>query len=368
MIPKHKGNGVVLQYFPGYFLIGCLVFAFIFLYLVMKPFLTVLILAAIFSTTFYPLYKWIYKLFKNRAMLSALVTCFLVLTLIIIPLLLFVLLLARQAVDIYTFIQHQVSSGGFDQYLKWQAGNFLYDFYQANLTQLNTIIDVNSLDLKKNLTELARSVSTFLVGQSASLLKGVGGILFSFFILLFAMYYMLKDHKEITEKLMKVSPLPLEYELELFKKFKEMSRATVYGIFLVSIIKGILGGIGFLIAGIPNPLFWGTAIGIFSLVPLFGATIIWLPAALLLIVNGHMVPGVFLLIWGTLVVSTIDNIFQAFFIGNQANLNPLLVFMAVFGGIGLFGLLGVIFGPLILTIFFTFLHIYELEYKHILHH
>ncbi|MFO0781094.1 MAG: AI-2E family transporter [Candidatus Gracilibacteria bacterium] len=368
MVPKHKGNGVVLKHFPGYFLIGCLIFSFVFLYTVMKPFLTVLILAAIFATTFYPFYKWVLKLFKDRAALASIVTCILILTLIIIPLMVFVVLLAKQAGDMYLFVQHKVASGEFDQYLRWQQGNFFYDFYQSNLTQLNSIVDVNTLDLKKNLTDLARNVSTFLVGQSATLLRGVGGVLFSFFILLFAMYYLLKDHKEITKKLMKISPLPLEYELELFKKFKEMSRATVYGIFLVSILKGILGGIGFLIAGIPNPLFWGTAMAIFSLVPLFGATIIWLPAALLLIFNGQMVMGIFLLLWGTFLVSTIDNFFSAYFIGGQANLNPLLVFLAVFGGIGAFGLLGVIFGPLILTIFFTFLHIYELEYKQILHH
>lgn len=366
MVPKHKGNGVVLKHFPGYFLIGCLLLSCLFLYWVMRPFLTVLILAAIFATTFYPVYKRILKFFGNRSTLASFVTCFLVLILIIIPLMLFVLLLARQAVDIYTFVQHKVASGEFDQYLRWQQGNFFYDFYRANLSQLNSIVDVTALDLKQNLTDLARYVSSYLVGQSAMLVRGVGGVLFSFFILMFAMYYMLKGNKEITKKLMKISPLPLEYEMELFKKFKEMSRATIYGIFLVSVIKGILGGIGFMIAGIPNPLFWGTAIGIFSLVPIVGATIIWLPAAILLIINGQTLPGVFLLFWGTFFVSTIDNIFQAFFIGNQANLNPLLVFMAVFGGIGLFGLLGVIFGPLILTLFFTVLHIYELEYRQIL--
>jgi predicted PurR-regulated permease PerM len=368
MIPKHKGNGVVLKHFPGYFLIACLIFSTYFLYKVMQPFLTVLILSAIFATTFYPLYKWILKLFRERAMLASLVTCFLILFLIIIPLLIFVVLLSRQAVDIYAFLQHKVTSGEFDAYLRWQPGNLLYDFYQANLTHLNNVVDVEALDLKKNLTDLAKNVSTFLVTQSATILKGLGAILLSFFIMMFAMYYLFKNHNEITKKLMKISPLPLEYELELFKKFKQMSRATIYGIFLVSIIKGILGGIGFVIAGIPNPLFWGTAIAVFSLVPLVGPTIIWLPAALLLIANGQVLPGIFLIVWGTFIISTIDNFFQAFFIGKEANLNPLLVFLAVFGGIGLFGLLGVIFGPLILTIFFTFLHIYELEYKHILHH
>lgn len=363
---KNKGNGVVLPQFPGYFLFACLIGIGIFMYMVMKPFLTVLVLAAIFATTFYPLYKRVLSVFQKWPGFASFVTCMLVLFLIIIPLFLFVLLLARQAVDIYIFLQHKVTSGEFDQFIQWKQGNLFFDYYSANYAQLSRIIDVNNFDIKQNLTDLARSISTFLVSQSATLVRGLGGILGSFFILMFAMYYLLKDHLKITAKLMKISPLPLEYELELFKKFREMSRATVYGIFLVSVIKGILGGIGFLIAGIPNPLFWGTAIGIFSLLPLVGPTIIWLPAAVLLILNGQVTQGVFLLIWGTAVISTIDNIFQAYFIGGQANLNPLLVFMSVFGGIAVFGLLGVIFGPLILTLFLTFLHIYELEYRDIL--
>ena len=368
MISKHKGNGVALKNFPGYFLIGALIVSFILLYSVLSPFVTVLILSAIFATTFYPLYRRFLKLFGKRRGLAAFVTCILVLTLIIIPLVIFVLLLAREAVDIYSLIQNKVTSGEFDQYIKWQPGNFVYDFYKTNFLQLNSVIDLNALDLKTNLTELARNVSGFLVGQTAAIVKSIGAVIFSFLILMFTMYYMLKNNEGIIKKIMRVSPLPLEHELELFRKFKEMGRATLYGIFLVSVVKGVLGGIGFAIAGIPNPLFWGTAMALFSLIPLFGPTIIWLPAGVLLILNGQLIPGIFLLIWGTLVISTIDNIFQAFFIGKQANLNPLLVFMAVFGGIGMFGLLGVIFGPLILTIFFTFLHIYELEYKKILRH
>ena len=338
------------------------------LFWLFRPFLTILILAVILATGFYPMYKKILVLFRNRARLASLTTCFLILTLIIIPVIFFVLLLAREAVDIYNVVQTKVSTGEFDHYLKWQQGNIIYDLFDPGVGQFKSVIDLQSMDLKQSVTDVARSVSGFLVSQSAMLIKGAGAVLLGFFILLFAMSYLFKDHKAFTQKLMKVSPLPLEYELELFRKFKEMSQVTLYGIFLVSIIKGALGGIGFWIAGIPNPLFWGTIMAFFSLVPIFGPTLIWLPAAVFLLLNGQTIPGVFLLLWGALLVSTIDNFFQAFFIGSKANLNPLLVFLAVLGGIALFGLVGVIFGPLILTIFFTFLHIYELEYKDVLHH
>jgi predicted PurR-regulated permease PerM len=146
-----------------------------------------------------------------------------------------------------------------------------------------------------------------------------------------------------------------------------MSLATLYGIFLTSIVQGIIGGIGFAIAGIPHALFWGTAIALFSLIPVVGTSVVWVPASLILIATGNLTSGIFLFCWGILIVSTVDNFLRAFLIGGRTNTNQLLMFLSVFGGIGMFGLVGVIFGPLILTLFFAFLHIYELEYDKVLH-
>ena len=368
MPKKNNADVVTIRQFSGYFLMTCIVISFLLMFWLFRPFFTVLVLAAVLATTFYPLYMWFLRLMRNRARLASFTTCFLVLVLIVIPLIILVFLLARQAVDIYHFVESKVASGEIDRYLQWQKGNFFYDLFDPNAGQLGAYIDLRSFDIKQNLTDLARNVSGFLVNESASILRGVGGLILNFIILLFVMYYFFMDHKAITNRLMKISPLPLEHEMRLFQKFKEISRTTLYGIFFVSIAKGLLGGIGFAIAGIPNPVFWGTVMAFFSLVPVFGATLIWLPAAILLIMNGQMFQGIFLLLWGTLFISTIDNIFSALFIGNRVKLNPMLVFLSVLGGIGLFGLVGIIFGPLILTIFLTFLHIYELEYKEILHH
>jgi predicted PurR-regulated permease PerM len=364
---RKLGDGIVIKNFPGLFLLACIIISFVYLFQVFEPFLTILVLAAILATAFYPLYKRLLKAFKNRARLASVTMCVLMLVLIIVPLLVFILLLGRQAFSTYGFIQGEVQSGALDQYLKWQPGGIIYDSLASIKDQLGSAVDFNSIDLKKGITESAQVVTSWLAGQSASILKSFGGVLLSFFILVLALYYFFKDADGIMKKLMVLSPLPLEYEVVLFKKFKEISLATLYGIFLTSIAQGIVGGIGFVIAGIPNALFWGTAIAVFSLVPMVGTSLIWFPASVVLIATGNIQAGVFLFLYGLLVVSTVDNFLRAFLIGGRTNTNQLLTFLAVFGGIGMFGLVGVIFGPLIMTLFFTFLHIYEMEYDKVLH-
>jgi predicted PurR-regulated permease PerM len=367
ILTRRKGDGIIIRNFPGYFLIFCIVLSGWFLIDVFRPFFTILILAAIMATAFHPLYKRILKAFKGRARLASITMCFLVLVLIIVPLLLFVLLLGKQAFDTYSFIHLQVQNGVLDPYIKWQSGGMIYDSLGVIRDNLGNAVDFKNIDIKSGITESAQVVTSFLAAQSAAILKGFGGLLLSFFILILAMYYFFKDAQWIVKQIMILSPLPQEYEIEVFKKFKEISLATLYGIFLTSIVQGIIGGIGFVIAGIPNALFWGTAMAVFSLVPVVGTSLIWLPASAILLATGHIQAGVFLFLWGLLIVSTVDNFLRAFLIGGRTNMNQLLTFLAVFGGIGMFGLVGVIFGPLILTLFFTFLHIYELEYDRVLH-
>jgi predicted PurR-regulated permease PerM len=364
---RQRGDGVIIKNFPGYFLILCLVLSFIFLFKVLQPFLTYLILAAVLATAFYPVYSRILRLFKNRSRLASVATCFLILFLIIVPLLIFILLLGKQAYDTYNFIQHHLQNGFLDPFIKWEKGGVVYDWLSTIRSQVGPVIDIESIDLKKNITDVARTVTSFLATQSASVLKGFGGLLLGFFIMFFALYYFFKDAKIIIKKVMILSPLPKEYEIELIKKFKQISLASLYGIFLTSIAQGIVGGIGFAIAGIPSPIFWGTAIAFFSLVPVIGTSIVWLPASLILLASGNVVGGIFVFFWGLLLVSTVDNFLRAFLIGGRTNTNPLLTFLAVFGGLGMFGLVGVIFGPMILTLFFSFAHIYELEYDKVLH-
>jgi predicted PurR-regulated permease PerM len=361
--PKKLLDGIVISNFPGYFLVACLIVTGGILLGVFWPFLTTLILAAILATAFYPLYQWILKLFKNREILASLVTCFLIVVLIIVPLFIFIVLLGRQAVDAYDFVQEQVKAGVLDDIIQWAN-----DFIAYVREMLKGLIDIESIDIKSTIIDLAQSFSSFLVDKTSDILKSFLWILFSFLVLMFSLFFMFKDADKIISRIMTLSPLPDEHEAGLLDKFEEISHATLYGIFLTAIVQGILGGIGFAIAGIPNALFWGTTIAVFSLVPFIGTGAVWFPAAVILLLGQHWFGGIFLLLWGALIVSTVDNFLRAYLIGERTKMNQLLMFLAIIGGIWFFeGLVGIIFGPLVLSLFFAFVHIYEMEYDKVLH-
>lgn len=364
-----SGQGVVIASFPGYFLLACIVVAGYFLLQVFQPFITILIFSAILATAFFPLYKKVLSALKGRERVSSFITCLLVLFLIIVPLLFFIFLLGRQAGDTFVFVQQNVQNGSLDGLLKWENGGVIYDSLGFAREYLGDFVDIDSLNLRESIVDVAKTVTSVLAQQSANILKGALWLLISTFIMFFSMYYLFKDHEYIMDRVMTLSPLPDRHEQALFRKFKEISLATLYGIFLTAFIQGIIGGIGFFIAGVPNVLFWGTAIAFFSLVPILGTSIIWFPASLFLLASGNIFGGLFLMAWGGLLVSTVDNFLRAYLIGGRTKMNQLLMFLSIFGGVWAFkGLIGIIFGPLILTFFFAFLHIYESEYDKVLHH
>lgn len=364
---KKPGKGIIINDFPAYFLIICLIVAGYFLYQIMGPFVETLILSAIAATAFYPLYQKILAVFKYKSRVASLVTVLLVMVLIVVPLFIFFVFLVRQTTDTFVFIQDQLKHGILDPYIKWEPGGFLYDILGNLRSYANGIIDFDSIDIKGSIVDSSKFIISVITDKTTDILKGFGWFLLSLFVFVFSLYYLFKDADYIVDKITTLSPLPDEHEARLFTKFKEISLATLYGIFFTSIIQGILGGIGFFVAGVPNALFWGTAIAIFSLVPLTGAASIWFPVSIFLLISGNLWGGIALFLWGMLVVSTSDNFLRAYLIGGKTNMNQLLTFLAVFGGIMVFGLSGVIFGPLILNLFFAFLHIYEREYDKVLH-
>ena len=184
--------------------------------------------------------------------------------------------------------------------------------------------------------------------------------------MIFAMFYFIKDGSVIVKKIMALSPLPEPYEKKLFHRLKTMINATLYGTFFTAIIQGFLGGIGFAIAGISQPILWGTVMAFFALAPYVGTAFVWVPAVLILLFTGSFGAGIFLLIWSVLLVSTIDNFLLPYLIGSSAKTYSLLTFLCVIGGIYVWGFPGLVLGPLVLTLLIAMSEIYEAEYRPLL--
>lgn len=364
-IPKEKEQSLIVEKLPGYFLIVATLVALYYLFDVLRPFISILALAAVLAIAFYPFFKWVLKYVKYKGVASAL-SCLFVILVIIVPLILFTLLLANEAANTYTSVRQQVDSGAFDKYLEWKQGGVFYDLKNNIETFINPFVDVSTLDIKKSIVDTAQSLSSYLFKQASGILATIFSSLFSFVLLLFAMYYFFKDGDELVKRLGSLSPLPGLYENELFRKMDSMVKAIFIGVFLTAVIQGTVGGIGYAIAGVSNPIFWGTATGFFSFVPVVGTAAIWLPTAIILAAMGNYGAAIFVFIWGFFVVGTVDNFARPYLIGGRAKTYPLATFFVILGGIFTMGLKGIIFGPLILMVVMSLLHIYEIEYKKVL--
>lgn len=354
-------RSLIIEKLPGYFLIVCLTAVFGLLIWVLKPFLTVIFVAAVLTIAFYPIYRRVLKLFRGWERSASLVTCLLVILVTVAPLTVFTIMLTDEGVQTYELIQEKMDSGVFDKYIEWLNNSF------DNLKdRLESVVDVGRLDVKKDIVNLAQNLSSFLVLQTANLVKSVSDLVFKFMVMLFAMFYFFKDGTRLVARIGKMSPLPKVHEQLLFAKLGSMVKAIIIGVFLTAILQGLVGGIGFAIAGISSPVFWGTAIAVFSLVPLVGTAIVWVPAAVILAVLGSYGAAIFIFLWGLLIIGLVDNVVRPYLIGGKARTYPLMTFFVILGGIWTMGIQGIIFGPILLMLFMSFLHIYESEYSKVL--
>ena len=353
---------IFIEKLPGYFLIFCLIISLYFLFSIVAPFMTVMAVSAVFVITFYPVFRKFEKWFKGRRGLASIVTCLIVIFAIILPIAVFILLVASEAVTAYDVIRQKMESGFFDQYLQWSQGGFFYDLKN----QIDPVISLESLDIKQGIVNAAQNVSGFLVSQTTVLIKSLTALLLDFVILLFSMFFLFKDGDKLVAKIGYLSPLPAKYETQLFGKLKDMVNAVVIGGFFTSMLQGFLCGVGLAIAGVSSPVFWGAVAMFLAFVPMVGTALVWLPAGILMLISGEYTWGIFLIVWGAAVVGTIDNFVKPILIGQKAKAYPLVIFFVVLGGIFTMGLKGLIVGPLVLMAFMSLLHVYEIEYSKVL--
>lgn len=364
-----KKSQLTIPNFAAYFLIASLGLLFYLLYTLYQPFLTALIFAVFFATIFYPMYRFINRILGGHKRFASIVTCLLTLLIIAVPLTFFMTVLLIEAVNAFFDIAIKFQSGYFNQYFEWWTqGNWIYDQFQLFLPTIQEKLGGNliNIDVIGKIAQTAQEIGSNLISVISAVFNNIIMFLLGVVIFFFALYYFYKDGDEILRKITYITPLPRKHDKAIFKKFKEVSLAMLFGIFFTAIIQGTLAGIGYAIVGIQNPIFWATATALFSLVPLFGTAIIWIPASLFLIISGNILGGVGLLLWGGLIVGTVDNFVRPFLIEGRAPVHPLLTFLAVLGGIFAFGLKGIIYGPIILNLLLAFLHIYEMEYAKVL--
>lgn len=330
------------------FLLILVVFAIYACYLIFQPFLIEIIIAAILVSIFYTPYEWLTRKLNNKKKLAALLMCLLVILVIVIPLTNLIIFTAKQSVVAYAEITNFINKSNLDQIIK-----------NSVLEKIN-LLNIDSEDLKTFIVDITKKFSDWLVTGATGLIKGTTNFIISLIIIVFTMFFFFIDGKSIVKKIMTWTPLEDEYDCMIFKKFRDISLVTIISVFVAVIAQGILGGVGFLIIGLPA-FFPGLFIAFFSLIPCIGTVMVWLPVGIYLLIIGKIWQGIFLLVWCTLIVGLVDNLIRAYIIKGKAQVHPIFIIFSILGGISLFGFWGIIFGPLIISLTVAIMHIYEME-------
>ncbi|MBI5058091.1 MAG: AI-2E family transporter [Nitrospirae bacterium] len=331
---------------------GIVLLLFYLFYKILNPFMITIAWAMVLSITFYPLYKLVLKYIK-RQWAASLITLIVILITIFGPFSYIIGALTDEITGVYRSIEEK----GLETITNIQS----YPRLQEILNKISSYKALGEFNFQESIVSTLKTAGEYFVRHVSDVFTNVFVLLFNFIIMCLTIYYFLKDGETLTEYLQKLLPFSEGQKNKLVERIKETVVAAVYGQLAVGIAQGGLGGIAFWVLGLPSPVFWGTVMAITSLVPLFGTALVWLPGALILISSGSLGKGIGLLLFGALIISSIDSVLKPLIIGGKTKLHTLLVFFSVLGGIKFLGFLGFILGPLIAALCLSLFEIYTEE-------
>ena len=334
----------------GFVLVMTLAYAGMF-FAMISGFVIALLLAAVFSGILYPLYSWLLNVWGERKTLASLMTLVISLVVIIVPLILLRGLIADQAIEVSQevtpWIEQQLDSPTQNEQ-KMQGWIPFAD-------QLEPYHD----KITAKVAEFAGTIGAFLATGLGKLSQGTVAFFLNLFVMLYAMFFFLVSGPALIETIMGYAPLSQSDKQKMLQVGLSVSRATVKGTLIIGAIQGALGGLGFAVAGIEAAVFWGAVMAVLSILPGIGATLVWAPAVIYLLMSGETLVGIGLLVWSAGVVGTIDNFLRPMLVGRDTEMPDLLILLSTLGGLGLFGISGLVLGPILAALFMTVLAIYS---------
>lgn len=365
----------------GFLLILLGLFAFA-SFLLLQPFLDYVVIGLLLTFVFFPLYERILAKVRWRPVASV-ITIILVTLIVVLPIFFAVWSLVQDVQEIagdVTMHDMETMLHTVDEQISRITGFHLFRGKPAPGNATNDEApppgvpppdnqtgqgddDTGGILGAENLVRLLEPRLTNMIGDLVAatigfLIKGFLGI----FVLLFVMYYGFKDGRRFVQFIYESMPLRETYKDRLFRETQEVIDAVFVGNILVSVVQGTLGGLGFWAFGIPNPVFWGFVMTILAILPIIGTPVVWLPAGIILIATGDTFAGVGILIYGLLIVSTVDNFLKPKIIGGRSQVHPAIILLGVVGGLWVFGAIGFLLGPLILAIFGVLIGLFKSDF------
>lgn len=350
---NETSQNIILWYFIGLFLVSIFLLGWL-----LWPFISIIILGGVVTGVFKPVYNFIQIKGKTKPPFASLITCILIFFTIFVPIVFFVGVLSREAYDLYLTAKDAVLS---DQLKDLIESSRLFERITQLFASFN--IEFSGEQLNNGITELGKIVGLFLYKQASSIASNFLSFIINFFFMLLVIYFLLVDGNRLIDFIIDLSPLPKEQDEKLIQKFRDMSGAILIGNGLGGLIQGTFGGIVFSLFGFQSPFLWGVIMGLLAFLPIIGVGVVFIPAAIYLFLKGRIAAGIFFVVFYLVLSGGVEYLFKPKLVGERVKMHTLVVFLAIMGGLNLFGILGIIYGPLIATAFLTLTDIYYASYQ-----
>lgn len=352
---NHRGSpNMILWFFLAVFTLSCIMMGWL-----LWPFVSVIILAIVVTGVFVPIYNLLNRRLKSA--LASLLTCVLIFFVLFLPLSFLVGILANEAWELYLTAREALQS---KPIMELVQKSDLFDRLNEFLARFN--IEITGEQLNRAIAEVGRVVGLFLYEQARSITTNVLKFIVNFFFMLLIIFYLLIDSQRLISFIVKISPLPEDQDQILIQKFKDIARAILLGNGLGGLIQGTLGGFVFALFGLKSPFLWGAIMALLAFLPIVGIGAVFVPAAIFLFLQGRIAAGIFFLAFYLILSCGIEYFFKPKLVGQRVRMHTLIVFLSIIGGLKLFGILGIIYGPLVVTAFLTLAEIYLASYQQLI--
>ncbi len=311
-------------------------------FFILRPYLGAIFFGAVLAVVFSPIHRYFDKKMKGHTTIAALLTVLLVVLLVLVP---------ASAIGTQLVLEARQA------YMGLEAGvgiNAVIDAVASKIEVVVPQLTFSSVDVDS----YARGALDWLLAHLGSLFSGVATAFLNLVLGLFSLFFCLKNGKEIRNRFAILSPMPKGVDDELLGKLETAASSTIKGTLIVAVIQGLVAGFGFFIFGLPQPILWGLVAALAALIPAVGTGLVVIPASIYLFIAGSTFAGVGNLVWGLLIVGTLDNYLRPKLMEKGVDAHPFIVLLSILGGVSFFGPIGFIAGPLVISLLFALLDMY----------
>ena len=331
----------------------------ILIYYLFNPFFHTLVMGLILSGLFYPVYRRIEGILKGHKIMASLLTCLLVFLTIFLPLIYFVLALSTEAYSLYLTLTDILQRGTLQRFLADHR-----DFLDNIMDRLNSAdIRIELEDIERNVGGLAKNIVFFIYQRGTAFISNLTKFFIHFLFLLVILFYLFVDGPRFRNFLFSLSPLPDEEEQFLMNQFNSMAQVVLVINGFSGLVQGIFGGLVFWLCGLHSPFLWGCIMAILAFLPVIGISFVYVPAGIYLIFSKHYLTGILFLAFFAILSLSVEYLLKPRLVGQQAEMHTLVILLAILGGLSAFGVLGILYGPLIMTAFFSLVELYKKTYE-----